>query len=135
MDFPRVKLDRQLIHQAVLNLLLNACDFTPRGGSITLSLKRSGDFAVISVADTGKGIALEDRNKIFQLFFTTRPSGTGIGLANTFRFVQLHNGEIEFETEPGRGTTFRIELPLARPAEEAENVRDLRQPFAAEKLQ
>ena len=113
-DVPPLLVDRQLIHQAVLNLLLNACDFTSLGGRITLSLYRNGDFAVIAVADSGKGILPEDRNKIFQLFFTTRQGGTGIGLANTFRFVQLHNGRIEFESEPGRGTTFQIELPLAR---------------------
>ena len=127
-------IDRQLIHQAVLNLLLNACNFTPAGGRISLGLQRNGEYAVISVADSGKGIAPEDRNKIFQLFFTTRPGGTGIGLANTFRFVQLHNGRIEFESEVGRGTTFRLELPLARLTETpASKVRDFGQPFAAEK--
>ena len=116
-DFPSLLLDRQLIHQAVLNLLVNACDFTDPGGRIRLSLARDGEFAVISVADTGKGIPLDEQNKIFQLFHTTRPGGTGIGLANAFRFVQLHNGQIDFESEAGRGTTFRIELPLARIAE------------------
>ena len=116
-DFPSVLLDRQLIHQAVLNLLINACDFTGPGGRVSLVLRHSGDYAVISVADTGIGIPLEEQKKVFQLFHTTRPGGTGIGLANTFRFVQLHNGRIEFESEPGRGTTFRIELPLARHAE------------------
>ncbi|MGA7920595.1 MAG: ATP-binding protein [Candidatus Acidiferrales bacterium] len=129
--FPRVLVDTQLIHQAVLNLLLNACDFTNRGGRITLSLRRSGEFAVIAVADSGKGIPLEDQKKIFQLFFTTRPGGSGIGLANTFRFVQLHNGRIEFESEAGRGTTFRLELPLARSMEAfAGRFRDFGQPFA-----
>jgi PAS domain S-box-containing protein len=113
-DFPPLLLDRQLIHQAVLNLLLNAADFTGPGGRISLRLSREGEFAVVSVADTGCGIAPEDQKKIFQLFFTTRPGGSGIGLANTFRFVQLHNGRIEFDTEAGRGTTFRMELPLAR---------------------
>jgi PAS domain S-box-containing protein len=116
-DFPLLLLDRQLMHQAVLNLLVNACDFTPSGGSISLSLRRNGEYAVISVADSGKGIPLDEQKKIFQLFHTTRPGGTGIGLANTFRFVQLHNGQIEFDSEPGRGTTFRIELPVARHAE------------------
>jgi PAS domain S-box-containing protein len=116
-EFPSLLLDRQLIHQAVLNLLINACDFTDPGGRIRLSLTREGEFAVISVADTGKGIPTEDQKKIFQLFFTTRPGGTGIGLANTFRFVQLHNGQIDFESEAGRGTTFRIELPLAHQVE------------------
>jgi signal transduction histidine kinase len=114
---PRVLVDRQLIHQTVLNLLLNACDFTSPGGRISVTLQRSGEHAVILVEDTGKGIPPANREKIFQLFFTTRPGGTGIGLANAFRFVQLHNGEIRCESEPGRGTTFRVELPLARPSE------------------
>lgn len=132
--FPPVLVDRQLIHQAVLNLILNACDFTSPGGRIALSLRRAGDLAVVAVADSGKGILPEDQKKIFQLFFTTRPGGTGIGLANAFRFVQLHNGRIEFESEVGRGTTFRIELPLARSAElPAGRFRDYSQPFAEKK--
>jgi PAS domain S-box-containing protein len=133
-EFPHVLVDGQLIHQAVLNLLLNASDFTSPGGSIALSLRRHGDFAVIAVADSGAGISPENQKKIFQLFFTTRPGGTGIGLANTFRFVQLHNGRIEFESEPGRGTTFRLELPLARSLEAPQGRhRDFGQPFAEEK--
>ena len=116
-NFPPVLLDRQLIHQAVLNLIVNACDFTASGGRVSLTLQRAGEFAIISVADTGTGIPLDEQKKIFQLFHTTRKGGTGIGLANTFRFVQLHNGRIEFESEPGRGTIFRIELPLARHSE------------------
>ncbi len=67
--------------------------------------------------DTGRGIAPEHRQRIFQLFFTTRPGGSGIGLASAFRTVQLHNGSIDFKSEVGRGTTFRIELPLARQLE------------------
>ena len=132
--FPPTRVDSQLMHQAVLNLLLNACEFTGPGGRITLSLRRSGDSAIIAVADSGKGIPAEDQKKIFQLFFTTRPGGTGIGLANTFRFVQLHNGRIEFDSEVGRGTTFRVELPLARSMEaSAGKLRDFSQPFAEEK--
>jgi len=132
--FPPTLVDSQLMHQAVLNLLLNACEFTGPGGRITLSLRRSGDSAIIAVADSGKGIPAEDQKKIFQLFFTTRPGGTGIGLANTFRFVQLHNGRIEFDSEVGRGTTFRVELPLARSLEaSAGKLRDFSQPFAEEK--
>jgi PAS domain S-box-containing protein len=131
---PPVLVDRQLIHQAVLNLLLNACDFTKPGGRITLGLRRNGEYAVITVEDTGCGIPPEDREKIFQLFFTTRPGGTGIGLANTFRFVQLHNGEIKCESEVGRGTTFRVELPLARLAEApAAKPSDVNQRLAAGK--
>jgi PAS domain S-box-containing protein len=133
-EFPTVLVDRQIIHQALLNLLLNASEFTDRGGQITVDLGRNGEFATITVGDTGRGISAADKQKIFQLFFTTRPGGTGIGLANTFRFVQLHNGRIEFESETGRGTTFRIELPLAHPVDApAIRGRDFSQPFAQEK--
>ncbi len=126
-----VLVDRQLIHQAILNLLMNAADFTGPDGAITASLRRTGNLATIEIHDSGKGIPPEDQKKIFQLFFTTRPGGTGIGLANTFRFIQLHNGQIEFESEPGQGTTFRVELPLVRIAEESgPKVRDFSQPFA-----
>jgi PAS domain S-box-containing protein len=112
-DVPPVHVDRQLLKQAVLNLMLNAVEAMPDGGRLTLSLARRGEAAEISIADTGRGIAPEHRPRIFQLFFTTRPGGSGIGLASTFRVVQLHNGSIDFESEIGRGTTFRIELPLA----------------------
>jgi len=133
-EFPPALVDRQLIHQGLSNLVLNACYFTGPGGRISVGLRRIGDYAAIEVSDTGQGISPEDQKKIFQLFFTTRPGGSGIGLANTFRFVQLHNGQIEFESELGRGTTFRILLPLARIADAPiDAVRDVSQPFAAEK--
>jgi signal transduction histidine kinase len=112
-DIPPVLLDRQLIRQAVHNLVLNAIEAMPNGGQLTVTLNRRGEMAEVSVADTGKGIAPEHRARIFQLFFTTRPAGSGIGLANTFRIVQLHNGSIDFDSEVGQGTRFRIELPLA----------------------
>jgi PAS domain S-box-containing protein len=110
---PEAFVDRALLKQAVLNLVLNATEAMPEGGQLQLTLSRRGEMAEITVGDTGKGISLENRQKIFQLFFTTRPGGSGIGLASAFRIVQLHNGSIDFTTEIGRGTTFRIELPLA----------------------
>jgi PAS domain S-box-containing protein len=113
IDVPQVYVDRALLKQAVLNLVLNAAEAMPSGGQLRLVLSRRGEAAEITVGDTGKGIPLENRQKIFQLFFTTRPGGSGIGLASTFRIVQLLNGSIDFTSEVGRGTTFRIELPLA----------------------
>src|SRR5271167_36389 len=113
IDVPEVYVDRALLKQAVLNLVLNAGESMPSGGQLRLVLSRRGEMAEISVGDTGKGIPPEHRQKIFQLFFTTRPGGSGIGLASTFRIVQLLNGSIDFTTEVGKGTTFRIELPLA----------------------
>jgi PAS domain S-box-containing protein len=113
IDVPEVYVDRALLKQAVLNLMLNAVEAMPGGGQLRLILSRRGEVAEITVGDTGKGITAENRQKIFQLFYTTRPGGSGIGLATTFRIVQLHNGSIDFTSEVGRGTTFRIELPLA----------------------
>jgi signal transduction histidine kinase/HAMP domain-containing protein len=130
-SFPFVEVDRRLVEQAVLNLVLNACNYMPQGGRLTVGLRQAGDMAEITVGDTGPGIAPENRSKIFQLFFTTRKGGTGLGLANAFRFVQLHNGSIEFDTEVGRGTAFRITLPLPRVASGiASKYRDYGQPFA-----
>jgi signal transduction histidine kinase len=113
IDVPEIFGDQALLKQAILNLVLNALEAMPDGGQLQLTLSRRGDMAEITVGDTGRGIPVENRQKVFQLFFTTRPGGSGIGLASTFRIVQLHNGAIEFTTEVGRGTTFRIELPLA----------------------
>jgi signal transduction histidine kinase len=113
IGIPEVFVDRALLKQAILNLVLNAVEAMPTGGQLQLTLSRRGDMAEITVGDTGKGIPMEHRQKVFQLFFTTRPGGSGIGLASTFRIVQLHNGSINFTSEVGHGTTFRIELPLA----------------------
>jgi signal transduction histidine kinase len=118
-EVPSVLADKQLLKQALMNLFLNAVEAMPAGGYLSVSLDRHGDMAEIDIQDTGRGIAPEHKQRIFQLFFTTRPGGSGIGLASTFRTVQLHNGSIEFESEVGRGTKFHIELPLARQLEPA----------------
>ena len=124
--------DRQLIHQAVLNSAAE-CERVYRPGRTNHAQaapqrRIRDDFR----GGFGTGYSRVDQKKIFQLFFTTRPGGTGIGLANTFRFVQLHNGRIDFESEPGRGTTFRLDLPVAHLAEvHTGKGRDLSQPFAA----
>ncbi len=120
---PPVRVDQALLKQALLNLVYNAIEAMPSGGRLTLELERRGDTAEISVSDTGRGIKPEHRARIFQLFFTTRPGGSGIGLASAFKTVQLHEGSIDFESEAGRGTTFRIELPLGRSVPEAESTR------------
>jgi signal transduction histidine kinase len=103
-----------LLRQAVLNLVLNAVEAMKDGGVLSITLERRGENAVILVKDTGKGIPPEQRMRVFQLFFTTRKGGSGLGLATAFRIVQLHNGSIDFVSEVGRGTEFRIELPFAR---------------------
>jgi signal transduction histidine kinase len=118
-DVPSVLVDRQLLKQALMNLFVNAVESMPGGGRLSVMLDRHAEMASIEIADTGRGIAPEHRQRIFQLFFTTKPGGSGIGLASAFRTVQLLNGSIDFKSEVGHGTTFRIELPLARQLEPA----------------
>jgi signal transduction histidine kinase len=118
-DLPPVRVDRPLLTQALLNLIFNAIQAMPSGGTLTLGLERRAESAEIRIEDTGQGIAPEHRARVFQLFFTTRPGGSGIGLASAYKAIQLHDGSIDFDSQVGRGTTFRIELPLARPSESA----------------
>jgi PAS domain S-box-containing protein len=118
-ELPPVRVDRPILKQAFLNLVFNAIEAMPSGGTLTLGLERRGESAEIRIEDTGQGIAPENRSRVFQLFFTTRPGGSGIGLASAYKAIQLHDGSIDFESKVGRGTSFHIELPLARPAEPA----------------
>ncbi len=111
-----VPVDPGQIHQVVLNLLANALRAMPSGGRLTVAVEREGDEARILVADTGTGIAEEIRSRIFEPFFTTRDGadradGTGLGLSVSYSIVKAHGGRIEFETEVGRGTVFRVILP------------------------
>jgi signal transduction histidine kinase len=103
--------DRDLIKQAVLNVVINAVESMKQGGRLGLGVKRAGADCVIQVSDQGGGIPAPVREKIFDLYFTTKERGSGIGLAMTFRVVQLHNGSIDFASEPGRGTTFWLRFP------------------------
>ena len=107
--------DSDLLKQAVLNLVSNAIDamHDPLKGSGRLQVRvdKSGDKLTLEVSDTGPGIPPELRDKVFQLYFTTKTGGSGIGLAMTYRAVQLHNGTISFKSEAGSGTTFRLEFP------------------------
>jgi hypothetical protein len=105
--------DRDLLKQAVLNLVINAIEAMPHGGQLRFESSVRGEDAEIRVSDTGCGIPHEAKNKIFGLYFTTKEKGTGIGLAMTFRFVQLHDGTIDFTSEPGKGATFIIRIPMA----------------------
>ena len=108
---PTVCVDRDLMKQALLNLVLNGCQAMPSGGELRVSSHASSQGVQLEVADQGTGIPPEARSKIFSLYYTTKPSGTGVGLAMAYRIVQLHNGSIDFSSEVNRGTTFRVTLP------------------------
>jgi signal transduction histidine kinase len=108
-----VRVDKDLLKQAVLNVVVNAMQAMPNGGELRFDSSVNGDTAEIRVSDTGGGIPQELRDKIFRLYFSTKNKGSGIGLAMAFRIVQLHDGTIDFTSEPGKGTTFLIRLPIA----------------------
>ncbi len=107
-----VMVDADLAKQAVLNVVLNGMQAMAEGGTLTLTAKREDDTAEVQVQDQGSGIAPEIRDKIFNLYFTTKESGSGIGLAMTYRVMQLHNGSVDFHSREGEGTTFRLRFPL-----------------------
>ena len=108
-----IRVDRDLLKQALLNVVVNAIEAMPEGGELRFESTAVDDMWEIRVSDTGVGIPPELRDKIFRLYFTTRKEGSGIGLAMAFRIVQLHDGTIDFTSEPGKGTTFIIRIPIA----------------------
>jgi signal transduction histidine kinase len=110
-----VRVDRDLIKQALLNLVLNGCQAMPQGGELTVTPRVLSHAVELEIRDSGVGIPSDAQKKIFSLFYTTKPGGTGVGLAMAFRVVQLLNGTIEFTSEVNRGTTFRVTLPAGTP--------------------
>jgi two-component system NtrC family sensor kinase len=113
---PPIQGDSGQLRQAVVNLVLNACDATPAGGRIRLSTGSDAGRARLELSDTGVGIAAEHLARIFDPFFSTKEKGTGLGLSVVYGIVERHGGTIDVSSEPGRGTRFRILLPAAAPA-------------------
>ncbi len=111
---PEINADPGMLSQALLNLALNACQAMPDGGTLKLACRTAPRRRVeIDVEDTGIGIPPEHLSRIFDLYFTTKEKGSGIGLSMVYRIVQLHDGEVEVQSTPGRGTRFRLIFPQA----------------------
>jgi PAS domain S-box-containing protein len=114
-----VKVDPDLMKQAILNVVLNGMQAMPHGGTLAVAARRDEDSVVTEIRDQGAGIPHELQDKIFELYFTTKKSGSGIGLAQTYQALQWHYGSIDFETVEGQGTTFRLRLPVVEIRAEA----------------
>jgi two-component system nitrogen regulation sensor histidine kinase NtrY len=114
-----ISADAELLHRAISNLVLNAMDAMPQGGTLTLRTRDDGKAVVIEVADTGAGLAPEECERIFTPYYTSKEHGTGLGLAIVQSVVSDHGGRIHAQSSPRRGTTFVIELP--RNAESGQN--------------
>jgi two-component system nitrogen regulation sensor histidine kinase GlnL len=128
-SLPEVWADEARLRQVLLNLVKNALEAMGRAGRLTITTRIETDFHVrnpghgrgrrflsVDIEDTGPGIPAEDLERVFTPFFTTKPSGTGLGLAVSQRLVTEHGGRLRAESEPGRGTRFRVSLPVAAPA-------------------
>jgi signal transduction histidine kinase len=114
-DSIQVKVDVDLLKQAILNVVLNGVQAMPDGGTLTIAAHRDDETVVTEIRDQGGGIPVALHDKVFELYFTTKKSGSGIGLAQTYQIMQWHYGSIDFESAEGKGTTFRLRLPLAEP--------------------
>lgn len=120
-DLPEIQADRDLLYRALQNLILNALDAMPAGGTLTIRTKATGAGVRIGIRDTGEGLTPEECARLFTPYYTTKQYGTGLGLAIVQSVVSDHHGKIAVESEQGVGTTFRIELPARPPMESAEN--------------
>ena len=108
-----VKADLDFMKQAILNVVLNGIQAMSSGGDLSISAEREENLVLVEIRDTGGGIPKEAQEKIFELYFTTKKGGSGIGLAQTYQIMQWHYGSVDFETVEGKGTKFRLRLPLA----------------------
>jgi signal transduction histidine kinase len=110
---PVSDIDRNLFKQALLNLILNALDALEKGGDVIVKTLAADGCALVDVSDTGPGMSEEQIKKIFEPFYTTKANGSGLGLPATRKIIEAHGGEISVQSAPGRGTNFRIRLPLS----------------------
>jgi signal transduction histidine kinase len=115
-DLPGIRLDRELFKQALLNVILNAQQAMPDGGQLTIQASASPSDVgrvVLSLIDTGKGMPPDVLARVFRPFFSTKPGGTGLGLATARKIIEAHGGRIDAESEIGKGSKFTITLPAA----------------------
>jgi signal transduction histidine kinase len=110
-----VNVDLDLMKQALLNVVINGMQAMHHGGTLTISARREGNVVIAEVQDQGSGIPRDLHDKIFELYFTTRKDGSGIGLAQAYQILQWHYGSLDFESVEGSGTTFRFHIPSSRP--------------------
>jgi two-component system, NtrC family, sensor histidine kinase HydH len=111
-DLPLVALDRELFKQALLNLVLNAEHAMPKGGELILTTRRQGEWVRLDVVDTGVGMTEEVQARIFDAFFSTRASGSGLGLPTTRKIIEAHGGAMDVQSDLGKGSQFSVRLPV-----------------------
>jgi PAS domain S-box-containing protein len=109
---PKIFIDQKALRQAVLNIIKNAMAAMPGGGTLTVATGKKGDYVRLIISDTGVGIPQENLDKIFEPYFTTRESGSGLGLTTVFKIIKEHRADISVDSEPGKGASFIISFPV-----------------------
>jgi signal transduction histidine kinase len=122
-SLPPATVDKEQMKQVILNLLMNAIQAMPEAGRLGLSgrMSRDGHWVELTIQDSGIGIPLEDIDKLFDPFFSTKEGGIGLGLSIAHRIIDQHHGKIEVESKPGKGTLFTISLPISSEEEDADH--------------
>lgn len=111
-NLPESKLDSNVIKQALLNIILNAQQAMPKGGELMVRTYKSGEYIAVDITDTGVGISRDKMDKIFQVYYSTKKMGTGLGLPTAKRIIEDHKGTISVRSEDGKGSSFLIKIPL-----------------------
>ncbi len=119
-DLPPLLLDREMFKLVLLNLMLNAQQAMPEGGTLTIQAERVQDEVCLALIDTGEGMTPEVLAKVFRPFFSTKPGGSGLGLATARKIILAHGGQIDVQSEVGRGTKFTIHLGMQKPADRSQ---------------
>ncbi len=112
---PAFLLDRERLYQAFINLLLNAMEAMPKGGTLKIAIRHREKLVTVEFRDSGSGIAPEDLPHIFEPYYTTKPEGSGLGLMTVYNVVTEHGGQVEVSSKPGKGSLFTLRLPLRQP--------------------
>ncbi len=116
-DLPPVRIDRQYLRAAIMNLLLNALQAMEQGGRLEVRTRRDGDWVAVDLIDTGPGMDEKTLARIFEPFFSTKPGGSGLGLPTARKIVEALGGTIQVQSEPGRGTQFTLRFPAVAKAD------------------
>jgi signal transduction histidine kinase len=112
-DLPLILADREMIYDALMNVIANALEAMPEGGTLTLSAIREASATTVSISDSGPGIEAENLTRVFELYYTTKPSGKGLGLSNALRSIELNGGTITMKSLAGQGAVCSISLPIS----------------------
>ena len=113
-DLPHVRIDRDLFRQVLMNLAINACQAMPQGGLLELQTGQSGEMVQLSLIDTGCGMNAATLARIFDVFYSTKRNGSGLGLPTVKKIIERHGGRLHVDSEPGRGTRVTLLLPAVR---------------------